>query len=113
VNTLVLKPESLATSTEYVAVADPARVALAIVSVMGCDANAIDAPLAGVLACGAPKLVLADVGDLEQAAAGTRQSVARMETAIRRFMNPPERVAAIGSPSFWTYRASWERAIEA
>jgi hypothetical protein len=68
--------------------------------------------LAGALARGAPKLLLADVADFEQAAIGTRQSVARMETAIRCFIDPPESVSAIGSLSFWMYRASWERAIE-
>src|SRR6516164_2619604 len=112
VKTLLLNPESVATSTEYVAVADPARTALVTVSVIGCEANAIDAPLAGVLPCGAPKLLSAEVADFEQAAVVKRQSVARMETAIRYFIDPPESVAAIGSPSFWTYRASWGRAIE-
>jgi hypothetical protein len=54
-----------------------------MVSVIGCALNAIEAPLTGVLAWGAPKLVFADVGDFEQAAAGRRQSVARMVIAIR------------------------------
>jgi hypothetical protein len=67
--------------------------------------------LAGVLARGAPKLLSADVADFEQAAAGRRQSVARMETAIRCFIDPPK-LFCDRTPSFWTYRTCWERAIE-
>jgi hypothetical protein len=83
---VVVKAESVDTSTAYITGADPVRVALPIVNVIGCSLNLYIAPLPGSAATGDVKLIEGPLSEVPHAVSRNRAPIATTDLTCDFFM---------------------------